>query len=347
MPDVWFAIPGDIGTLTGGYIYARRLIDELPSAGWAPRLLTLPSTFPSPSRDDLNQTGEILKGVPANSVLLIDGLALGAIPQDILNKLNADLVALVHHPLALESGLSERDQEKLFVSEKTALGHARSIITTGPDTAKTLVDRYGVTSDKIFVARPGTDPAQRTEVQNTAPQLLTVATLTFRKGHDVLISALAQLVDLDWKSVWIGSQTRERDTATKLQNAIKSHGLNDRIEICGEIAAGKLGNFYAQSDLFVLPSRHEGYGMAFAEALAHGLPIVACAEGAVPDTVPAAAGLLVPANNPTALSEALRALLTDRDRLKDMAIAAWRSGQKLPRWTDTAAAVANALNATP
>jgi glycosyltransferase involved in cell wall biosynthesis len=77
--------------------------------------------------------------------------------------------------------------------------------------------------------------------------------------------------------------------------------------------------------------------------LAHGLPIVACAAGAVPETVPSDAGVLVPPDDPAALATALRGILSDapyRTRLSD---SAWDHGQKLPTWQDTAACVADAL----
>ena len=84
--------------------------------------------------------------------------------------------------------------------------------------------------------------------------------------------------------------------------------------------------------------------MAFAEALARGLPIVACAAGAVPDTVPPDAGLLAPVDDVAALSSALRRLITDQRLRKTMSDAAWAQGQRLPDWTDTAGRIAEALS---
>jgi glycosyltransferase involved in cell wall biosynthesis len=96
--------------------------------------------------------------------------------------------------------------------------------------------------------------------------------------------------------------------------------------------------------MFVLPSRHEGYGMVFAEALSHGLPIIACAAGAVVDTVPSDAGRLAPPDDPDTLARLLRTLLTDDDLHARLSQAAWRHSQALPRWADTASTVGAALH---
>ena len=344
MPDVWFAIPGDVDTLTGGYIYARRLMKALPNAGWHTHLIRLPDRYPAPSAGDLQSTRKALEELPPGTVVLIDGLAFGAMPPDILDGLNLKLVALVHHPLALETGLSETDMERLYASERAALKIARTIVTTGADTACTLRVRYDVPGESIFVALPGTDPVARARGNNAEPQLLTVATLTHRKGYDILVRALAAIADLGWTSVCVGSLSREPETTAAVRALIKSNELEKRIELRGEVAVRKLSDIYNKSSIFVLPSRHEGYGMAFAVALAHGLPIVACAAGAVPDTVPADAGLLVPPDDPEALALALRRMLTNETGRAKMARAAWTHGQHLPRWSDTAAVVAEALS---
>lgn len=321
-------------------------MDSLRGTGWHPHLIQLPGSFPAPRDADLEITRKTFEKLPEGAVVLVDGLAFGAIPLDLLNKLNLKFVALVHHPLAMETGLSHVEASNLHASEKNALTKARSVVTTGPDTAQTLSDRYEVSEEKIFVARPGTDPARRTLGNEDEPRLLTVATLTHRKGYDVLVRALASLVDLPWTSVCVGSLNRDPEISKTIRGMIGAHKLGERVALRGEVEGVQLAEIYAQSDIFVLPSRHEGYGMAFAEAQASGLPIVACAVGAVPDTVPKTAGLLVPPNNPTALAKALRHLLTDEDARAAMAAGSWASGQKLPRWEDTAKIVADALKAS-
>ena len=85
--------------------------------------------------------------------------------------------------------------------------------------------------------------------------------------------------------------------AAQLDADIESHGLAGRIEVLGALPDERIAALYAGADLFVLASRFEGYGMAFAEALAHGLPVVGTTAGAIPDTVPPNAGVLVEPND--------------------------------------------------
>lgn len=345
MPDVWFAVPGDPETLTGGYVYARRLKDALPAAGWTPRLLSWSGSFPTPSDDDLSRVRESLESLPPGATVLIDGLAYGALPAALLDGLNLRIVALVHHPLAHESGISAEDAQRFAASERAALARAARVITTSEMTARTLKDAFGVPAERLHVALPGTERGVRGQGAVDVPLLLTVGTLTHRKGHDVLIAALAQITDLPWTSQIVGSKNRDLVTTAALRALIEDHNLGRRVNLAGEMSAEALREVYHRASLFALASRYEGYGMVFAEALAHGLPIVACAAGAVVDTVPADAGILVAPEDPDAFAQALRRMLTDHALRLKLASAAWRHGQELPQWNDTARAVADALAA--
>ncbi len=346
MPEVWFAIPGDPETLTGGYVYARRLKDALPAAGWTVRLLSWPASFPYPTAEDLQAVRASLTALPPGATVLIDGLAYGAVPRSILEGLNLHIVALVHHPLARESGIAPADAAHFEKTERAALTLAKRVVVTSPATAQTLAQDFGVSPSKLHVALPGTARAPRAAGAGDVPLILTVGTLTPRKGHDVLIAALAEIADLPWKSQIVGSKERDLATTALLRKLIDHHNLGRRITLAGEMSGDVLQDTYGRADIFALASRYEGYGMVFAEALAHGLPIAACADGAVSETVPNDAGLLTPPDDIRAFAGTLRRILTDRALRSRMADAAWRHGQTLPQWSDTAAAVARALSAT-
>ena len=343
MPDAWFAVPGALSTPTGGYIYARRLVAALADLGWHLEVVALPEGFPFPSTEEAQVACRRLAKLDASRPVLVDGLAFGALDSSFLAEARQRWVALVHHPLALEAGLSEMISERLRRTEKAALATARQVIVTSPSTGRCLISDYAVPQERVTVAQPGTDLGRRARGNPSVPRLLTVATLTPRKGHDVLIEALGRIAELSWDALWVGSKDRDPDNAAALVRAIRAKGLSERIILTGNLDAATLADCYVQSDLFVLPSRHEGFGMAFAEALAHGLPVVGCAAGAVPETVPSDAGLLVPPDDVEALAAALASLLTDPARRFALAEAAWCHGRSLPRWDQTAAQVASAL----
>jgi glycosyltransferase involved in cell wall biosynthesis len=270
--------------------------------------------------------------------VIIDGLAYGAMPGIAgAEGRRLTLIALVHHPLALETGAPPG----LQMGEREALRHARAVIATSGQTAETLRRDYGVPEERLVVAPPGTDPAPQALRLGQPTHILSVGTVTPRKGHDVLVAALALVVDLPWRCTIAGALDRAPDMVRQLRAQIADRGLARRIILAGEVADA--GVLYAGADLFVLASRHEGFGMAFAEALAHGLPVIGTTAGAIPSLVPEAAGALVPPDDPGALAAALRRLLTDGAAREAAAAAAWRAAAHLPRWEKTVETVARLI----
>jgi glycosyltransferase involved in cell wall biosynthesis len=344
-----FAVPGDLATPTGGYRYDRRMIAELRGLGWEIDLIDLGEDFPWPGEAARAAARTRLLAVPAGRPIVIDGLALGVLPEAALQLADRNpLLALVHHPLALEWGLSPAQADALRASERTALTAAKSVVVTSAATAKLVAADYGVPAERIIVARPGSDPAplvkgNRDSSRDGVVRLLSVGAVVPRKGFDVLIPALATLGDLRWTLTIAGDRTRDGDCAARLDADIAHCGLGNRIEVLGAVSPHSLAALYAQADMFVLASRFEGYGMAYAEALAHGLPIIGSNAGAIPDTVPPEAGLLVDAGDIPALALALRRVIGNADLRQRMACAARAAAPLLPTWWQSADIFARAL----
>ncbi len=340
-----FAVPGDLATPTGGYAYDRRIIAELATLGWEIDVVDLGEGFPFPSPDLLSAAGERLAALPSGIPVVIDGLALGVLPEA-AEAIYAShvLVALVHHPLGHETGLSAAAASALCTSEQRALGHVHHVVTTSPATARLLSADFGVPADRMTVITPGTDrvPAQR-RAQGGPVSLLAVGTVIPRKGYDVLVAALAKLTDLSWRLVIVGDRDRSPDTVRRLDDEITHLGLADRIRFTGAVAPERLPALYADADLFVLPSRFEGYGMAYTEAIAHGLPVVGTSAGAIPDTVPKGAGVLVPPDDAQALAAALRTLIAQPAQRELLAAGARSAAASLPTWPDSALRFAQVL----
>jgi glycosyltransferase involved in cell wall biosynthesis len=346
MTPAVFAIPGDLDLPTGGYAYDRRVLDLLEQFGVGVRHLALPGSFPLPTEADLAVTAQVLRAVDRRTVLMIDGLAYGAMPAALIDTLPSPILALVHHPLCLEAGLDDARKGTLLASELAALARARHVLVNSPTTAATLVADFAVPAGNITVALPGTDPAPRARgtADAGAPlQLLAVGSIIPRKAYDTLVRALSPLRGRHWRLTIVGPADRDPGARAALEAVLRDTGLEERIVLHGPASTGQLADLYAATDLFVMASLYEGYGMVLAEALARGLPIVCTTGGAAAETVPDAAALKVAPGNERALSEAIGRVLDNADLRRRLADAAWVAGQALPRWEDTARIVAGAI----
>lgn len=334
-PPLAFAIPGDITTLTGGYIYERRLLEGLRRAGHDMLHLELPAGFPDPSDTDMALAVDTLAQVPPDRPVILDGLVFGSIDPTGLARMRAPVVAMIHHPLAQETGLAPDRRDHLFRTERDNLRLARHVLVPSPHTRRILAGAYAVPPGAISVIRPGTDRPRLTPRPQHPPLILSVGILHPRKGHDVLTKALSRLADLDWRAVIVGNPW-DTAHAKALAHQCRASSVAGRITLAGRVPEDALEDLYARAHVFALATRYEGHGIVFDEALVRGLPIVSCRTGAVPDTVPPGAGLLVPPGDPQALAGALRQILADPDRHRRMAAAARAAGDRLPGWQDMA-----------
>jgi glycosyltransferase involved in cell wall biosynthesis len=342
-----FAVPGDLATPTGGYAYDRRIIAELKTLGWTIDVIDLGEGYPRPDAANRAAAPELLARMPQGQPIVIDGLAFGVLPAAAasLHQRNP-LIALVHQPVALESGLSLADANNLRASERTALEFARRVIATSPSTGNLLTVNYGVPAEHITVARPGSDPvAPAVGSRDGVVRLLAVGSVVRGKGYDVLIAALATLADLPWQLMIAGDTGRDRATAAKIEGDVARFKLTDRIALLGAVAPARLAELYRAADLFVLASRFESYGMAYAEAVAYGLPTIGTTAGAIPDTLSGEFAILVKPDDVAALAHALRRLIADSNERQKISSAARAAAVHLPTWRDSAALFAGAIEA--
>src|ERR1044072_3050357 len=273
------------------------MIAELRALGWRPQGLNLGEGFPHPNALTRASARAMLSDVPKGRAIVIDGLAFGVMPDEAeaLSRTHP-LIAMVHHPLAFESGARPDEAKALHESERKALSFTRAVIVNSRTTAAALAD-YGVPAERITVARPGTDRASFAPRHHEGPvALLAVGSLVPRKGYDVLIEALAGLIDLPWHLTIVGD-ARDPATAEQVRMLVERYKLRPRTSLLGAVSTSRLAELYALTELFVLPSRYEGFGMAYAEAIAHGLPVVGTTAGGIPETVPDTAGAPIPARD--------------------------------------------------
>jgi glycosyltransferase involved in cell wall biosynthesis len=338
-----FAIPGDITTPTGGYIYERRLLEGLRAQGRDVRHLQLGTSFPDPTPGDMADAVAQLRALEPDRVVILDGFISATLDTAALAALHVPSVAMVHHPLALETGLEPKRRDHLYRIERANLAHVAHVLVPSPATAAMLTGTYDVAPERITIARPGTDRPVRDPAPAKPPLILSVGIQHPRKGHDVLLTALAKLKDLDWNAVIVG-KAYDADHAAALRRLLEELDLGQRVTLAGYVPDAQLAALYAEATIFALATRYEGYGLVFDEALVNGLPIVSCRTGAVPDTVPSAAGRLVPPDDAEAFAEALADLLGNERGLAACAAAAREAGRRLPGWDDTAATAGDVLD---
>jgi len=359
-------LPGDIDTPTGGYRYDRRVLNGLRGLGWRIDVLALEGAYPAPDAAALADAEAAVAALPDGTVVIADGLAFGALPETALrHAMRLRWVALVHHPLCMESAAAPgaAQDSPLHESERRALGAARHIVVTSDATA-TLLDEIGLAPAPLTVIEPGCDrpdtdsakPASGASAGATeqalpqrspqrsphpppqaSPQLLCVASVTARKGHAVLLEALAGLRESPWTLHCVGSLTLEPAWASAMRTAAQAHGLQERVHWHGAVEAEALPGHYATADLLVLPSLYEGYGMVLAEALAHGLPVVASETGAAPRLLAGGAGVLVRPGDVAGLRGALAPLLAEPARREALGRAAAAAATRLPTWPQACA----------
>ena len=162
--------------------------------------------------------------------------------------------------------------------------------------------------------------------------ILSVGTLVARKGHDRLLRALARLSDLDWRLTIVGGAGRDPAHAGALRALAEQLGIAGRVTFAGEADTATLDSLWRGADIFALATQWEGYGMAIAEALKHGLPVAVTAGGAAGALVSPASGTVCAPDDEATLSKSLRRMIFDTDLRREMAEAAWKEGQTLPDW---------------
>lgn len=336
MSTLHFLLPNDIDDPTnpsGGNRYDRRVSAGLTAAGWTVREYAIAGRWPLADQAAQAAVGQVLAGLPPDSLVLIDGLIAVRVPRQMASHTHRlRLVVLLHAQL---------DDEE----EAQALRFARAVVTTSEDSRQML--SFEVDADRIFVARPGVDRAPIATGTGTGTELLCVAAVTQEKGHDTLIRALSTVAELPWNCVCVGPLDRDRAfRRMRVEPLLEDTALGDRIRFTGPLAEEDLDAAYDRADLLVLASRSETYGMVVTEALARGIPVLTTDEGGLRESVGTTRdgrvpGLVVDEND---FAESLRQWLTDadlRDRLRQAAIA---RRPTLDGWPKTVATILKILD---
>jgi glycosyltransferase involved in cell wall biosynthesis len=332
---------------SGGNVYDRRVCNGLASRGWVVREHAVRGFWARPDAGSFAALAGVLRSIPDDAVVLIDGLVASAAPAVLVPHAHRlRLVVLVHMPLGHRPPADEA--EEVRIHERAVLSAAARVLATSAWCRRRLVQLYQLSADRTHIAEPGVDPAELATGTAGGGSLLCVAAVTLDKGHDVLLDALARNSDLSWHCVCVGPLDRDPAFVDSLRRRALESGLDHRVDFPGPRTGVDLEGSYAAADVMVLASRAETYGMVVTEALAHGLPVVAAEVGGVAEALghaPGATrpGLLVPPGDAPALGDALRAWLVDAELRRSLRSAARERRDSLPAWSTTTSVIAAVL----
>jgi glycosyltransferase involved in cell wall biosynthesis len=341
-----FVVPdavADPARPSGGNVYDQRVAAGLRALGWPVRVHLVGGFWgrtDAAARDALRR---LLAALPDGAVVLLDGLVAADAPEAVVPQARRlCLVVLVHAALGAQGAQAARREEAVLTA-------AAAVVVTSEWSRGSLLRRYRLRPDQVHVAHPGVDLAALAPGTPEGGRLLCVGSVTAAKGYEVLIAALTRLADRPVACVCVGDLERDTGFTIRLRRTIRDEGLLGRVRLTGVLTGADLDARYRDSDLLVLASHAETYGMVVTEALAHGLPVLATAVGGPAEALGHAPdgtrpGLLVPPDDPVALATALAGWLDDpelRERLRD---AARRRRTTLTSWAATSRMLAAALS---
>jgi glycosyltransferase involved in cell wall biosynthesis len=329
---------------SGGNTYDRHVCRELTERGWSVHEHAVTGFWTWPDTASLATLADVVEQIPDGAVVLLDGLIASKAPEALVPQASRlRLVVLVHMPLGARphhGGTQTR--------ERAILSAAVAIVTTSGWARRLLLELYQLPARRLHVAEPGVEPADLAPGSEGGGALLCVAAVTYDKGHDVLLEALASTRDLDWHCICVGNLDRDPAFVQQLRRRWHDGALAPRLDFPGPLTGADLDRAYRAADLMVLASRAETYGMVVTEALAHGVPVLAADVGGLTEALGHGAdgtrpGLLVSPGDPAEFAAALRSWLGDADLRARLRRAARQRRESLSGWSNTASVIANVL----
>ena len=336
---VGLTLYGSLQSQSGGFRYDRRLVAELRDAGDSVEVVELPwQTYPRGLLDNLSPAFANRLDVDVD-VMLQDELAHPSLALT-NRRLSYPVVSIVHHLRSSE----RRHLSPLYRAvERRYLDTVAGAVCNSHATRETVTDLARLSPVETVVAPPAGDhfdPAVSARAiadraRDGPLRVVFAGNLTPRKGLLALVEALAR-VDADWELTVVGRAVDGSYVRT-VRETLRAAGIEDSVAMVGELPDEALAGILGESHVLAVPSRYEGFGLVYLEAMGFGLPVIAAVAGGASDLVtPGETGFLVDPAEPDALASALERVATDRDLLAEMGLAARRRYERHPDWAETA-----------
>ncbi|WP_347559562.1 glycosyltransferase [Arthrobacter sp. S39] len=261
-------VPANITHNSGGNVYNARLADGLGALGMDVEVLAVDGSWPDASAKERRRLGSLLGAwepeaeTTPETVTVVDGLIACGAPDEIEYAAAAGqrTWVLLHMPSP-----SHPD------GESRALHAATGVICTSSSAAGATKDKHGFASSRV--ALPGTEPAP-VAAGSDPPHIIAVAALLPNKDQLLAVAALARLQNLAWTASLVGTDDADPAYAAQVRAAVSSFGIKDRVRLTGQLDGRELEDEWGRSDLSLLVSRAETFGLVVTESLARGIPVI-------------------------------------------------------------------------
>jgi glycosyltransferase involved in cell wall biosynthesis len=348
---IGLVIYGSLGTVSGGYLYDRRLVAYLKSQGdqvdiisrpWRGYALHLADNLSPDFKQRLEGDYDIVLQDELNHPSLV------WINRRL--RQTALLVAIVHHLRYQEA--RPLWQNRLFGAVERRYLRTVDAFIYNSQTTRRAVEVLAEREQPCVVAYPGGDRFEQTVSTGSSPhrpaarplKVLFVGNLIPRKGLHTLLAALAQLPANAWRLTIVGNIRVDPDYARQIRRLLDRFGMDQQVKWRGSLNDAELAQEMASSHVLAVPSSFEGFGIVYLEGMGFGLPAIATTGGAAGEIITDGEnGFLVPPEDPKVLAACLSSLVTDRSRLTRMSRSATERFASHPTWQQSMASIRDFL----
>lgn len=286
MENLRFLVPANIRHNSGGNVYNARLAEGLKALGMDVEVLRVDGSWPEATDEARWRLGTLLgvgdpaEDFPARTVTLVDGLIASGAPDELEAAAASQRQAwvLTHMPSACYSE-----------PEARSLRAATGVICTSSSAAARVSSLYGLTASRV--ALPGTDAAPVANGEDP-PHIVAVAALLPNKDQLLTVEALALIRRYPWTASLVGSVEADPEYAEMVRSAIARHGLEGRVRVTGQLVGQALDDEWDRTDLSLLVSQAESFGLVVLESLARAVPVIVRAGTGAVEALTLASGAM-------------------------------------------------------